>query len=107
MVSSVTAHGFDPRESAFRIVEYCGATMARPSDSTVQSLSRGLALLEELGARDAARLVEGAEATGLGGSTTPRLLSTPVSAGWVIQCRRPQPYRLSHKIVGLAGGARE
>lgn len=70
----------------------------------VQSVARALGLLEAVAARDEVGLAELARETGLQPSTVHRLLATLIACGYVVQSGRSGRYRMSQKVVTLAGG---
>ncbi|MEO5758374.1 MAG: IclR family transcriptional regulator [Mesorhizobium sp.] len=72
--------------------------------SEVQSLLRGLSILEVLAAFDTsgATLADIAERTGLSPSTAHRLLATFVEADYVTRGKDRNTYVLGHRIIGVA-----
>ena len=75
--------------------------MAEP----VKSVGRALELVEQLAATNGeASLTELACATGLAPPTAHRLLRTLVELQWVVQDSSSSHYRLSYKLLTIAGG---
>lgn len=70
----------------------------------VRSVERAFALLERVAAKDETSISELARETGLQPSTVHRLLATLVGCGYVVHHAGSGRYRLSHKLVALAGG---
>jgi len=72
----------------------------------VRSVERAFALLEHVAASDEIGISELARVTGLQPSTVHRLLATLIGCGYVINSGASGRYRLSHKVVALAGGVK-
>jgi len=72
---------------------------------SVQSVGRALDLIERLSDADAeVGLTELARRAGLQPPTAHRLLQTLVARGWVVQNPATSRYRLSHRLLAVAGG---
>ncbi|MBS0223354.1 MAG: helix-turn-helix domain-containing protein [Proteobacteria bacterium] len=72
----------------------------------VEPVRRSLAILEALSRRPQATISTLAAETGLPRPTVVRLLQTLVAAGYVTQVSRELGYRLTDRVLGLAGGIR-
>lgn len=73
------------------------------SPPLVQSVARALGLLEAVAAREEIGLADLSRETELQPSTVHRLLATLTACGYVVQSTRNGRYRVSHKVVALAG----
>lgn len=76
----------------------------RSTAKRVRALSRGLALLEFLNARNPATVAEAARAIRMARTTTFRMLETLVDDGYLQRLDPDGSYRLTSRVRGLADG---